>query len=124
MLSVSVEHKEDYLEWRNEMVFNHSDDKEVIQHKQRAFCAMCDDLISRFGVICRILLSDDPKAELTKIVADLSVLLPPPTFGTVEEFHVYYEKALKTYDEVIRQYELDIPAFLATIQDPAKTQDG
>jgi hypothetical protein len=116
MLSATMEYRNDYLEWRDMRVSDHSDKEEVIQSKQRAFCAMHDDLVSRFGVICRILLSDDPKAELTKIVADLLVLLSPPTSGTVEEFHVYYEKALKTYNELIRQYELDIPAFLATIQ--------
>jgi hypothetical protein len=84
---------------------------------------MAHETMTTYGLLCRIFLSDDPKAEFTKtFINDISVFLSPPRFETDDEFRAYYKKVADKHSEVFHRYLSDIYAFLATVQDSIPNQ--
>ncbi|MDR1383435.1 MAG: hypothetical protein LBJ67_06265 [Planctomycetaceae bacterium] len=77
-----------------------------------------EKLVERFAVLCRLFLSDDPKAELAKMIMEVSdVLDARQRFATVKEY-LDLCRELPARDR--ERYDRDlsvVKAFLAKIRD-------
>ncbi|MDR1385680.1 MAG: hypothetical protein LBJ67_17800 [Planctomycetaceae bacterium] len=70
-----------------------------------------------FDMLCRMYLSDDPKAELTKMIMEMSDLLDPPELKTVEEYENWIDRVLVKYNAIMPQDWSCVLAFFAKIRD-------
>jgi hypothetical protein len=99
----------------------------TFQNKRDTFFTMEHEYISRYGLLCRIFISENPKAELVKAVEELSDLINVPDFGTgerfrEEEFNEWFYRVRKKYLETLHRERLDISAFLASLHPSMKNQ--
>ena len=74
-------------------------------------------VVSRLGVFCRIFASDDPKAELAKLVTETSDLLNPPDFATLDECENWCREWWKKCEKEFDQDLSSVQTFRAKIQD-------
>jgi Ca2+-binding EF-hand superfamily protein len=87
-----------------------------------SFCITKDMLLPRLGVVCRMFLADDPKAELTKMMMELSDLLDPPEFETIEEYENHWREWTEKRTVILDQDLLAVSTFFANLQVSSKNQ--
>jgi hypothetical protein len=81
-------------------------------------------LVPRLGVICRMFLADDPKAELAKMVMELSEFLDPPMFETVKEYEDWRRGWHEKYFAIPDQDLLSVSTFLANRPCSSENQEN
>jgi hypothetical protein len=87
-----------------------------------SFCITKNMLLPRLGVVCRMFLADDPKAELAKMVMELSDLLDPPEFETIEEYENHWREWTERRGVILDQDLSAVSAFFANLQASSKNQ--
>jgi hypothetical protein len=106
------------------MCFKDDAPSEEVFHTEEwhRYCTARHALVQRLGVVCRMFLADDPKAELAKMVTEVSDLLEFPNLETADEWRCQYFEWLARENKIFLRDLSAVSAFLAKSHAPLENQ--